>query len=52
MQDAITALQTEIVGWATPLTTAVLAVLGAFVVITGIYIAFRLLVKSANRAAK
>ncbi len=52
MSDAITAIQTEIVGWATPLQTSIIAVLSAFLVITGIWLVVRLLTKSAKVAAK
>ena len=52
MTDAISSIQTAILGWATPLQTAIIAVLTGFLVITGIFLTARLLLKAANRAAK
>lgn len=52
MSDAITAIQTEILGWASPLQTSIIAVLSSFLVITGIWLVVRLLKKSANTAAR
>lgn len=52
MSDAITSIQTAITGWAAPLQSSIIAVLSAFLVITGIWLTVRLLLKAANKAAK
>lgn len=52
MNEFITSMQQTITGWASPLQTAVTAVLTAFVVIAGLFIVASLLKRAFKAGAR